>query len=1041
MSCRIVDRRRVAGRIILRLSAVLAGALSLVGGSTAAAADAPVPETVQFNRDVRPILSDNCYFCHGFDKDKRKAGLRLDTLEAQRERRDEGTPVVPGKPTESLLLQRILSKDPDEVMPPSDHPKRLSARDIAVLNRWIEQGATFEGHWAYLPPKKPAVPTLDGQQTSNPIDAFILQRLRAEGLSPSPEADRVTLIRRLSFDLTGLPPEPSEVKAFVDDAAPDAYERLVDRLLASPRYGERMAMYWLDLVRYADTIGYHSDNPMNVSPYREWVVHALNENMPFDRFTIEQLAGDLLPTPTTAQKVASGYNRLLQTTEEGGAQAKEYVVKNLTDRVRNYSTVWLGQTVGCAQCHDHKFDPVGIKDFYTMAAFFADVQETPIGRREAGMPVPSPTQEAEIREIDQAIAAARGRMSAPLPELATSQEAWETKLKAGNGDVGWTVLRPSDLQSKQKQTLTIDADGIVRASAAKKNYPRTETYTLSIEAPAAGTTALRLEVLTDDDLPGKGPGASPNGNFVLTEVKAERVDPTKDRKSGRRDLKFARVTASHSQESFPAALTVDGKNDTGWAILPETGKPHEAILEFDAPLVVPAGERLVVTLDFASGFPQHLFTRFRLSATTNAAPAGLKSIPPPVQKALVVAESDRNPDQRAKVAEFYRTIAPELADVRRTIGELEQKKADLLKSVPTSLVSTSGNPRVVRVLARGDWQDETGPEVQPAIPEVLGKLPVEGRRATRLDLAHWTIAKDNPLTGRVYVNRAWKMFFGQGLSKVLDDLGLQGEWPTHPELLDWLAVDFAENGWDMKRLNRLLVTSRTYRQSSRSTPALREKDPYNRLYARQSSFRIDAEMVRDNALGVSGLLVEKIGGKSVFPYQPRGYWFALNFPTREWENDTGEGLYRRGLYTHWQRSFLHPSLLAFDAPSREEATCDRARSNIPQQALVLLNDPTYVESARVLAAAVLRQPGDELAKLNLAFQKVTSRMPTADELAVFLELLGKHRAEYAADVAAAKQLLAVGSAPVPDDLPPSELAAWTSVARVMLNLSETITRY
>ena len=415
--------------------------------------------------------------------------------------------------------------------------------------------------------------------------------------------------------------------------------------------------------------------------------------------------------------------------------------------------------------------------------------------------------------------------------------------------------------------------------------------------------------------------------------------------------------------------------------------------------------------------------------------------PAAVMKLLEVAEAKRTAPQKAQIAEFYRTIAPTLAAIRKEVVALEAQKADLLKSVPTCLVSTAAAPRVVKVLGRGDWQDESGPVVEPAIPQVLGKLAVEGRRANRLDLAEWTIRKDNPLTSRVFVNRAWKLFFGQGLSKVLDDLGFQGEWPTHPELLDWLAVDFAENGWDVKRFIRQLVTSSTYRQSSVTTAAMKEKDPYNRLYARQSRFRIDAEMVRDNALAVSGLLVEKVGGKSVFPYQPRGYWFALNFPTREWQNDTGDGLYRRGLYTHWQRSFLHPSLVAFDAPSREEATCERARSNIPQQALVLLNDPTYVEAARVLAAKVVAHPGDELAKLTWGFTQATSRKPTADELGVFVELLGKHRAEYATDAEAAKQLLAIGAATVPADVTPAELAAWTSITRVIMNLSEVITRY
>jgi len=1024
------------------LSCVVAGWM-LASASLAVAADvAPVagdlPERVQFNRDIRPILSDNCYFCHGFDKNKRKADLRLDTMEGQRQMRDNGAPVVPGKPADSLLIQRITTDDADDVMPPADHPKRLSSRDIALLTRWVAQGGEFEGHWAYLAPQRPAVPAATSPFVRNPIDAFILQRLQSDGLAPSAEADRTTLLRRLSFDLTGLPPTTAEVAAFVGDSSPDAYEKVVDRLLSSPRYGERMAMYWLDLVRYADTIGYHSDNPMNVAPYREWVVQAFNENMPFDRFTVEQLAGDLLPNPSVSQKVASGYNRLLQTTEEGGAQAKEYVVKNLTDRVRNYSTVWLGQTVGCAQCHDHKFDPIATKDFYTMGAFFADVQEAPIGRREPGMPVPTGQQAAELKRIDDAIAAARAKMDVRTPELTAGQSAWEKRLADSGPAVKWTPIKPSAAASKQKAKTDVSDDGTVRVQGPK--FPRNDTYTINLSMPESGVTALRLEVFTDDTYPAKGPGLSENGNFVLTNVKVELVDPKKDRKTVRRELKLARASADHSQQDFPIAAAIDNKDNTGWAVLPQVGRPHEAVLEFDAPVVAAAQDQLVVTLDFASPFPQHQFGRFRLSATTNPAPAGVNSIPAEVRQVLETAREKRPPKQGEKVAAYYRSIAPELASLRGEVVQLEQSRADLLKTVPTCLVATPAAPRVVKVLNRGDWQDEGGPEVQPAIPAIFGTLPVKDRRATRLDLAEWTIARDNPLTSRVFVNRAWKLFYGQGLSKVLDDLGFQGEWPTHPELLDWLAVEFRQD-WDVKRLVRLLVTSSTYRQSSRATPALKEQDPYNRLYARQSPFRIDAEMVRDNALAVSGLLVEKIGGKSVFPYQPRGYWFALNFPAREWENDTGEGLYRRGLYTHWQRSFLHPSLLAFDAPSREEATCERARSNIPQQALVLLNDPTYVEAARVLASKALEREGDDAARLTWAFAQVTSRQPTPDELAVLTALIAKHRKEYTAEPETAGEVLRIGAAAVPEGQSPSELAAWTSATRVLLNLSETITRY
>ena len=1076
-------RRTIASRWLAASLLALSSAAGVAPSVAAAAplvppapAEPPVPDRVRFNRDVRPILSDNCLFCHGFDKDKRKANLRLDTPEGLLGDRKHGPPVVPGKPAESQLIARVTSKDPDEVMPPADHPKRLTPRDVAVLTKWVEQGGQYEGHWAYLPPSRPAVPDLAngklaaargnvvrGDFVRNPIDAFILQRLRAEGLTPSPEADRPTLLRRVTFDLTGLPPTADELAAFTADPSPAAYEKVVDRLLASPRFGERMAMYWLDLVRYADTVGYHSDVPMNVSPYRQWAVDAFNANEPFDQFTTEQLAGDLLPNPTVAQKVASGYNRLLQTTEEGGAQAREYVVKNYTDRVRNYSTVWLGATMGCAQCHDHKFDPIRQRDFYETAAFFADVQEADIGRREAGMPVPTFLQQQRLGGFDAQIAGLKAALDRPTPELAAAQAEWEKTLTADELKVEWKPVDVTDLAAKQKTKLTKDDDGVVRAAAPAKGtgFPATETYTVTLSLPAAGATALRLEVLPDDALPAKGPGVASNGNFVLTNVSAAVGDAKADRKS-RRPVKIARALADFSQDGFPASDAIDGNPTTGWAVQPAFGQPHDVVLQFDQPLMTADDNRLTLTLEFGSKFAGHQIGKFRLSSTSSAAPGGERSIPKGVREAPLVDPADRTDGQRSAVAAFYRSVSPLLQRTREELATAERKRADLLKSIPTCLVSTSGPPRVVKVLHRGDWQDDAGEVVAPQVPAALGPLPTpDGKRLTRLDLAHWTMSKGNPLTARVFVNRAWKLFYGQGLSKVLDDLGFQGEWPTHPELLDWLAVEFRDGGegegsaaaggddnstavrhaWDVKGLVRLLVTSGTYRQSSTPTPLMKERDPLNRLYARQSRFRLDAETVRDNALAVSGLLAEKVGGPSVFPYQPAGYWFALNFPTREWQNDAGDGLYRRGLYTHWQRSFLHPSLLAFDAPSREEGVCERNRSNIPQQALVLLNDPTYVEAARALAAKVVGQGRDEKAKVAWAFEHVTNRAPTGAEVEVLVGLLGKHRSEYASDPAAAKQLLSVGAAANPKGAEGVELAAWTSVCRVLLNLSETITRY
>src|SRR4051794_4523245 len=831
------------------------------GGASNSVVERPVPDQIDFNRDVRPVLSDNCYACHGPDKNKRKADLRLDTKDGLMSSHDDIHTVVAGKPGESELFRRVVADDPDERMPDPKSNKRLTPREIAVLKKWIEQGAAYKGHWAFLKPARPDVPAADEPGfVRNPVDQFILARLKEERLEHAPEADRVTLLRRVYFDLTGLPPTKDEVDAFVKDPSPDAYDKVVDRLLASPAFGERMAEYWLDLVRYADSIGYHSDNPMNVSPYREYVIQSFNTNKPFDRFSVEQIAGDLLPNPTIEQKVATAYNRLLQTTEEGGAQPKEYEQKYLADRVRNVSTVWLAATMGCCQCHDHKFDPFAQKDFYSMGAFFADVQEASVGKREPGMPVPDAKQSEELKKMDDALAAARKRLEQETPELAEAQAEWE---KSHDEEVQWTALEPQAWQVSGESKLRKEPDGVLRSYykvAAK------ETYTVTVKTDAKGITGFRLEVLADDELPDHGPGTAPNGNFVLTDFKVTALPAPaegSDKPAGKpQPVKLAKATADHSQDGFPIANAIDAKGDTGWAVLPQIGKPHAAVFETDKPLATgdAAGTTFTFTLAFNSPSPQHNIGKFRLSATTTPRPAG-RVIPPAVKTALAIAPDERTDGQKKEIAGYYRTIAPLLEPVRVELASIEKQKADLLKTVPTCLVSTPGNPRTVRVLARGNWQDESGTVVKPAVPDSLGRLESSDRRLTRLDLANWLVSKENPLTARVFVNRLWKLYFGQGLSKVLDDFGAQGEWPTHPELLDWLAVEFmnpptrfarsgqvpsvdsasspqtssgqevpalserSESKWDIKHMVRLLVTSGTYRLASKATPEQKERDP------------------------------------------------------------------------------------------------------------------------------------------------------------------------------------------------------------------------
>ena len=757
----------------------------------AAAGVAPAAD-VDFNRDVRPILSDKCFACHGPDAKHRKADLRLDEEKAA----TAAGAVVPGKPAESALIARVTAADVDERMPPADGGKTLTPAEVDTLRRWVAAGAKYAPHWAYVAPKNHAAPAVkDGAWPANWVDQFLLARLDREGLKPAPDADRRTLARRLAFDLTGLPPDPDAVDALVADNDPAATGRLVDRLLADDAYGERMAAYWLDLVRYADTVGYHGDQEHHATPYRDYVIDAFDRNLRFDQFTREQLAGDLLPHPTEDQTTATCYNRLLQTSHEGGVQPKEYLTIYAADRVRNLSAVWMGATVGCAQCHDHKYDPYTQKDFYALAAFFADVDE-------------------------------------------------EKHLRGGGADRTPTVRAPEvRVHSRRERDRLADLDARIAAS----------------EADAA--------------------------------------DLVRERNA----------------------------------------------LDKSARLVM------------------------------------------------------------------------------------------VMKAVP---------PRVVRVLPRGNWMDDSGPVVPPAVPAFLGKLSTPGR-ATRLDLADWLTDADagaGGLTARVFVNRLWGLFFGTGLSDSLDDFGGQGEPPAHPELLDALAVEFVESGWDVKHVVRLIVTSRAYRQSSVASQSLRDRDPSNRLFARQGRWRLPAEGVRDTALSASGLLVREVGGGSARPYQPAGYYRHLNFPAREYVADADARQWRRGVYTHWQRQYLHPTLKAFDAPSREECTARRPRSNTPLAALALLNDPTFVEAARGLAGRTLAEAGpDDAARVAFAFRQVTARRPDAAEAAILTRLLAENRSLYRVDPGAADALLKVGLAPVPAADRP-ELAAWTAVGRALLNLGEAITR-
>jgi hypothetical protein len=1028
----------------------------LVAGGAARAEPAPAGE-VGFNRDVRPILSENCFACHGPDHQQRKADLRLDTKEGLSAKLDDGLPVVPGKPAESLLLQRVTHASAKKLMPPPKTGKTLTAAQVDTLKRWIEQGAKWEGHWAFTAPVRPASPAVkDAAWVRNPIDAFVLAKLEAEGLKPSAPADKAALARRVTLDLTGLPPTPQELDAFLADAAPDAYNKLVDRLLASPRYGERVALEWLDAARYADTHGYHIDSARDMTKWREWVIDAFNRNVPFDRFTVEQLAGDMLPGATTAQRIASGFNRNHMINFEGGAVPEEYHNAYLVDRVNTTGTVWLGLTVGCSQCHDHKFDPITQKEYYQLYAFFNNVPENGLdGKAGNAVPVlkvPNADQQVELDKLANAIMAVEQKLKGPMPEVDAAQAAWEKAAAGGEKKAEWSALDPAELKSAGGATLGKRDDKSIVASGAN---PESDTYTVVARTGLKGITALKLEALPDDALAAKGPGRSDNGNIVLTDVKLSAAPAANP--AAAQPAKFKSAAADYSQDKFSVSDAIDDKPQTGWGVFPQVGKAHEAVFELEQPVpaaaagAAPASEGgavVTVTLAFQAPFPRHQLGHFRLSVTDAPNLHGPAKLPDAIAKALAAPPEQRTDAQKSELKTYYRyNVSPEARQLAEELAKLVRARADLEKQVPTAMVMQElDKPRDTFLLLRGAY-DARGEKVAMATPAFLPPLP-RGEPANRLGLAKWLVDPSHPLTARVTVNRFWQAFFGTGIVKTAEDFGLQGEAPSHPDLLDWLAVEFREKGWDVKGLVRLIVTSSAYRQSSVATPQLLAKDPENRWLARGPRYRLPAELVRDQALAVAGLLDGRIGGQSVFPYQPAGLWEELmsrsdgdNFTAQKYVQSHGADLYRRSMYTFWKRTSPPPSLSTFDAPDRETCTVRRGRTNTPLQALVLMNDPTYVEASRKLAERMMREGGstpDE--RIAYAFRLATARKPTPEESAVLRRIFDKQVAVYQSNNKAATELLAVGESPRDEKLPVPELAAWTTVASTILNLDETVSK-
>ena len=1027
---------------------------SLVLLLTAASLRAEVQRPLSFNRDIRPILSDRCYLCHGPDEGTREADLRLDL-------RGESALAVlsPGKAEASEVVKRIFSTDADEVMPPPESHKALTPAERDTIRRWVDEGAKYETHWAYQPLERPAVPTVG---EAHPIDAFVVEKLRAKGADLSPEASPERLLRRLSLDLTGLPPTEAERAAFLADRAPGAYERQIDRLLASPRFGERMAVWWLDVARFADTVGFHGDQNQRIFPYRDYVIDAFNANKPFDRFTTEQLAGDLLPDATPEQRVATGYNRLNMMTREGGAQSKEYLAKYGAERVRSVSTAWLGSTFGCAECHDHKFDPIPARDFYELQAFFADVKQWGVYHDYGYTPNPelkgfsndhpfppellveSPYLQARDREARTALLAYVDGLAPTTRDSGFAAWQAETQEWLSRHGEGWafpelSATRWIKPRALDEPPLERDATGGLRLGRATKSGEHVRLV-LKPEAGRIASLRVRLEGVPF-------PVRADAGGFRIMEIEHASGETTT-----RASVHFAE--ANHRRPRYRNGYELDGVT-YGWR-LPESdpGETLESVWVLSEPLEVRAGDELRLRI----GYDIEGVARIGVSPLAALDPRDLAN--GRVLAALAAADGASTATTTAAAANARRAADAEGASARLRLETWlvsrtdDRARRDHLRAEVArirslnggkawTLVTESTPPLDVRVLPRGNWLIETGEIMEPAIPAQFrpASRAVSDRRLNRLDLADWLVSPENPLTARVVVNRFWRQFFGTGLSKVLDDFGAQGEPPRHPELLDWLAVEFRESGWDVKHLVRLMVTSRTYRQTSSASRELLARDPENRELARQGRWRIEAEMVRDSALQVSGLLVPRIGGPSVRPYQPDGYWENLNFPQRGYDASSGGDQYRRGLYTWWQRSYVHPSMLAFDAATREECAAERNRSNIPQQALVLLNDPSYVEAARSFAARILREgSGDDTARLTWAWRQALARAPLDSELSALRRLLETQRTAFAKDPEAAAQFTQTGKAPTPAGLDPVQWAAWTDVARALLNLHETITR-
>ena len=1038
-------------REVVAFSLIAVSACALSASSVVMAAD----RKIEFNRDVRPILSNNCYQCHGPDKNQLQAGLRLDKPEIATAKLESGqTAIVPKDLVSSGLVARITSNDPNQKMPPPESGKSISPEEIEILKQWVAQGAEFQGHWSFIPAVRREPPaTRFTEHVRNEIDRFVLSRLEAEGLTPAPEADKISLIRRATIDLTGLPPTPKEVDAFLSDNSAEAYERVVDRLLQSPRYGEHQGRIWLDAARYGDTHGLHLDNERSMWPYREYVINAINKNLPFDQFTIEQLAGDLIPNATVDQKVASGFNRCNVSTSEGGSINDEVLVRYAVDRTEALSTVFLGLTLQCAVCHSHKFDPVTQKEFYSLYSYFYSMSDAAMDGNALLPPpilrLPSDDHlkkqrdlDAQLTSIQQSIASELANstyvdplLGAEIPADAlsvTRQElVWiDDELPAGaqaQGDTPWKFVTKGEgpVYSGEKSS-TRTAPGLSQhfftgATAGLKIGEGDVLFAYVYLDPANLPKSIMLQFNDgswdhranwgDEDAIAFG---------VKNTVSKRHAGPLP--KSG----EWVRLEVNVADVGLAPGATLNG-----WAFTQSGGTCY-----WDRAGVVSRSSP--VPTEFSS----------QIAWEQSELPTPKTTLPAPVQEGLKLEPAKRTPDQQKQLREYFLQnvntgTRATYAALQGKIAEVNKQKGEVDASIPATMVSEDlPQPREAFVLVRGAY-DKKAEQVERGVPSALPPLP-EGVPNNRFGLAKWLVSPNHPLTSRVIVNRYWQQFFGTGIVKTAEDFGAQGTWPTHPELLDWLGTEFIQTGWDVKRMHKFMVMSGTYRQATKVSPALLTRDPENQLLARGPRFRYDAEVIRDSILFSSGLLVERAGGKSVKPYQPEGIWEAVAFVgsnTRDFKADAGESLYRRSLYTFWKRTAPPPSMSTFDAPSRENCTVRRPRTNTPLQALALMNDKQYIDAARKLAERMLREGGaTPEERLTYGFRWMTARPPSPREMVVLKKTLEKQTAFFQADKPAADKLLAYGDTPRDATLEPGEYAAWTMIANLLINLDETITR-